>query len=123
VTTQIGTTIVTGAGGGIGSATARLLAGPGVQLALLDRKLNLLDKVATDCRAEGAEVFVAAADQADAEAVEAAVASIVAAQSDIRGLFANAGMGDSLRSSSSPMTNGVATSTSTCRVPSTSVRQ
>lgn len=62
--------LVTGAAGGIGSATARALGRERARLVLTDRDQAALDAVADALRAEGAEVLLArAVDLTDAEAV------------------------------------------------------
>ncbi|RYZ04311.1 MAG: SDR family NAD(P)-dependent oxidoreductase, partial [Comamonadaceae bacterium] len=48
------TALVTGAAGGIGSATARLFAQQGVAVALFDRDADGAERVAVDLRREGA---------------------------------------------------------------------
>jgi NADP-dependent 3-hydroxy acid dehydrogenase YdfG len=47
--------VITGAGSGVGAATARALAAEGWRLALLGRRATLLEEVASDC--PGAAVF------------------------------------------------------------------
>ncbi|MGN0062691.1 MAG: SDR family oxidoreductase [Nocardioides sp.] len=70
------TTLVTGAAGGIGAATARVLAGAGAHLALLDRDGEGLAAVADQARAAGAAtVSVHEVDVTDGDAVAAAVAA------------------------------------------------
>ncbi|TYJ55881.1 hypothetical protein B9479_003404 [Cryptococcus floricola] len=49
------TVVVTGASGGIGAATAVLFARAGANVALLARRQESLDKVAKQCKEEGAE--------------------------------------------------------------------
>lgn len=50
--------VVTGASSGVGAAFARGVAGPGVRLVLVARRRALLDEVAADAQAAGAEVEV-----------------------------------------------------------------
>lgn len=57
--------IVTGASSGIGRATAIELAAPDVRLSLVARRSELLDEVATLCRARGAECLVIPEDVSD----------------------------------------------------------
>ena len=56
------TILITGAGGGLGSAIARAYAGPGVTLALVGRNSPRLDQVAQECMSLGAAVFTACLD-------------------------------------------------------------
>ena len=65
--------LVTGAGGGIGSATARLFAAAGATLALVDRDTGPLSQVADEL---GATPY--AVDLRDEAAIDALVASVVA---------------------------------------------
>lgn len=67
--------IVTGAGSGLGEATARHLAALGAKLALLDRSSDAVQAVAKDT---GGMAF--SVDVSDVTAVEAAVATVVAEQ-------------------------------------------
>lgn len=87
------TAIVTGAAGEIGATTARRLAEEGAAVALLDRRVDLLDELAAELAEAGAEVAPFACDQTDREAVEATVAAASAALGPAEILFANAGYG------------------------------
>ena len=49
------TVIVTGGGGGIGSATCRRLAAEGAKVAVFDMNLDAADKVAQEIRAAGGQ--------------------------------------------------------------------
>lgn len=62
-----GRILVTGATGGLGSALARLYAGPGVFLALHGRDAAALEQLGEDCRRAGAEVELHAVDLSDRE--------------------------------------------------------
>ncbi|MFL6239812.1 MAG: SDR family NAD(P)-dependent oxidoreductase [Actinomycetes bacterium] len=65
------TALVTGASSGIGAAIARAFAAHGMRVALTARRANLLEQVASDCRAAGSpEVVVLTADLTDVEAAE-----------------------------------------------------
>lgn len=86
-------TIITGAGGDIGAATALRMAREGARLTLFDRKLELLAGTAARCREAGAEVEVVAVDQTHREQVEAGVGHAIAAYGGVDVLFANAGYG------------------------------
>jgi NAD(P)-dependent dehydrogenase (short-subunit alcohol dehydrogenase family) len=70
--------IVTGAGGGLGGATARLLAEDGIQLALLDVRQEPLEGLAAAIRGEGGVALTLAADLQEAGACEDAVAATIA---------------------------------------------
>ncbi|MFP5334853.1 MAG: SDR family NAD(P)-dependent oxidoreductase [Actinomycetes bacterium] len=72
--------LVTGAGTGIGRATALRYAERGARLTLVGRRAAPLDDVATRCREQGADdVLVRPADVTDAGACEKVVADVVAA--------------------------------------------
>jgi len=86
------TALVTGAGGDIGAAAARRLAGEGATLVLFDRKRELLDATVAAC-AEIADVHAFGVDQTDRAAVERAVAEACERTGRIDVLFANAGFG------------------------------
>ena len=78
--------LVTGAGSGLGEATARVLAAQGAALVLLDRDAERVHHVASDI---GGSAVVG--DVADPDTVEAAVRSAVAA-GPLRGLVCCAGI-------------------------------
>jgi NAD(P)-dependent dehydrogenase (short-subunit alcohol dehydrogenase family) len=85
--------LVTGAGGDIGAAAARQLAGEGARLVLFDRKLELLAATVSACRELGAEVVADAVDQTDRDRVARAIGSAWEKLGRIDVLFANAGYG------------------------------
>jgi NAD(P)-dependent dehydrogenase (short-subunit alcohol dehydrogenase family) len=87
------TAIVTGAGGGIGAATAERLAREGASVALFDRKEELLGETTAACEAAGANVLALEVDQTDRARVEEAVAGVASSLGRIDVLFANAGYG------------------------------
>lgn len=66
--------VVTGASAGVGRATVRELAAPGVRIGLIARGRAGLEAAAQDVRAAGGEALVLPCDVSDAEAVEAAAA-------------------------------------------------
>jgi 2,4-dienoyl-CoA reductase [(3E)-enoyl-CoA-producing], peroxisomal len=68
---------VTGGGTGITGGVARALAGAGVQVALVSRKLEHLQPAAEAINANGGKAIPVAADVRDPEAVENAVAATV----------------------------------------------
>lgn len=65
------TALVTGAAGGIGSATAARLAREGADLVLVDLEEDTLAETAAKVRAEGRTAFTFGADCTNADAVEA----------------------------------------------------
>lgn len=65
------TILLTGASYGIGAATARLLAVPGVRLLLVARTEARLSALATELKAEGADVVYHVLDLTDGAAVDA----------------------------------------------------
>ena len=85
------TVLVTGAGSGIGRCTAHELAALGAHVVLAGRKLEKLEAVEAEIRADGGEASHVAVDIREEEAVKAAVAGVVAARGRIHGLVNNAG--------------------------------
>src|SRR5215470_7039295 len=57
--------VVTGAGSGIGAATARLLGAAGASVALVGRRAELLEKTAEEVRTAGGRAVTVPADLAD----------------------------------------------------------
>jgi len=86
----MGTVIVTGAGTGVGAATARRLATGGWNVALVGRRANLLEEVAADIAKNGGKTVVIAADLAEAAAAETIVDRTVAAFGGLDALVNNA---------------------------------
>lgn len=84
---------VTGASSGIGAGLARHYARPGATLGLVARRAARLEAVARDVRAAGAEAHVYAADVADTDAMQAAIAAFLAAAGGADLVVANAGVG------------------------------
>jgi 3-oxoacyl-[acyl-carrier protein] reductase len=82
--------IVTGAGSGIGAATARALARSGWDVGLVGRRDGPLDAVATELRAIGASAHVAPADLAHAGAPRAVVEAVAQRLGRVDDLVANA---------------------------------
>lgn len=68
--------VVTGAGAGVGRATARAFAQAGYDVGLIGRDEHRLEAAAAEVRAHGRRACVAVADVADAPAVEAAADKI-----------------------------------------------
>jgi NAD(P)-dependent dehydrogenase (short-subunit alcohol dehydrogenase family) len=75
--------VITGASGGIGRATARAFARPGVRIALLARGERGLEGARREVESAGAEAFVIPTDVADEAQVEAAAAAVEARWSRI----------------------------------------
>ena len=84
--------LVTGAGSGIGAATAALFAREGARVGLLGRTVEKLERVAAAIRADGGECLVLQADVSDEAAVQAAVARIVSAWAGLDACVAVAGI-------------------------------
>lgn len=82
---------ITGAGTGIGEASARMLAAAGMTVVLTGRRAEPLEQTAESIRATGARAEVIALDVADRAAVFAAAAAIDRTYGRIDMLFANAG--------------------------------
>lgn len=89
-----GTAVVTGAAGGMGEHVARLLAGRGSDLVLVDRDGDRLDTVAAQIRAAhpGLSVTAETVDLAERDAVDALASRILAGHPEIRLLVNNAGV-------------------------------
>ncbi|WP_411348242.1 3-ketoacyl-ACP reductase [Paenibacillus sp. WLX2291] len=86
------TAIITGAGKGIGKATAELLASEGVHLGLLARTSGDLEQLQSELSGKyGVNVFTATADVANATDVRAAVSSLASSLGHVDILINNAG--------------------------------
>jgi 3-oxoacyl-[acyl-carrier protein] reductase len=85
--------LVTGAGKGIGRAIAIALAQDGVNVGLLARSENDLEKVAEELKAYGVKTSIATADVADINAVNSAIEKIKSELGFIDTLINNAGIG------------------------------
>ncbi|CAH2598905.1 Glucose 1-dehydrogenase [Rhodovastum atsumiense] len=85
------TIIVTGAGGGIGGATARRFATQGGRVAAFDRDLAAAERTVAAIVAEGGTAFAYACDITDRSAVETAVAATERELGPIAVLVNNAG--------------------------------
>lgn len=86
------TVVVTGAGTGMGRATAIRLADEGARVVLVGRRRAPLEEVAGEIAARGGAAEVVACDVAQGEAVAAAFAALGRSHGRIGGLFANAGV-------------------------------
>jgi NAD(P)-dependent dehydrogenase (short-subunit alcohol dehydrogenase family) len=71
--------IVTGAGQGIGAATARRMAQEGARVVLAARRLNLLQEVVAEIEAAGGTAMACSCDVSDEESVKQLVAATVQA--------------------------------------------
>lgn len=84
--------LVTGAGEGIGRATALALARSGAKVGLLGRTESNLEKVHKEISEAGGQSLTLVADITDPERMNAAVVQLTDAFGPIRLLFANAGI-------------------------------
>jgi 3-oxoacyl-[acyl-carrier protein] reductase len=82
--------IVTGAGRGIGRATAKLLATEGAKVAVLSLTPANVDAVVADIKAAGGTALGIAIDVSDANAIKPAIDTVVAAWGGIDILVNNA---------------------------------
>lgn len=87
------TVIVTGASAGIGAALCRRFAAEGADVALLARRRDALDSVASDVRALGRQAFPFECDVTRDGDVERAVEGVRNAAGHIDVVVANAGIG------------------------------
>ncbi|MGF1487024.1 MAG: SDR family NAD(P)-dependent oxidoreductase [Prochloraceae cyanobacterium] len=87
--------LITGASYGIGAATAEMLAAKleNISLVITARSKELLEKVASKCRASGAKVLVIPADLADTEAVKKLAKNAIEQFGGVDILINNAGYG------------------------------
>ncbi|HTD49281.1 MAG TPA: SDR family oxidoreductase [Acidimicrobiia bacterium] len=69
--------VITGGGTGIGRAAAHVLAGRGARVVLASRKVDNLERVASELRAGGHDTLVVPTDVRDADACEALIAQAV----------------------------------------------
>ncbi len=83
--------VVTGAGGGIGGATARRFGAEGARVACLDLDLASAEKVAADIAAAGGQALAQRCDITQRAEVDAAVAATLASLGPIDVLVNNAG--------------------------------
>ncbi len=86
----MGTVIVTGAGTGIGAAAARRLAAGGWKVALVGRRAELLDQVASEIAQAGGRAVPMALDLQDPSAAKAVVERTAQAFGEIDALVNNA---------------------------------
>jgi NAD(P)-dependent dehydrogenase (short-subunit alcohol dehydrogenase family) len=86
------TVLVTGAGGGLGRATALAFAAAGARIAALDKDIAGLESLRAELEARGAEALVIPCDITDAAACEHAVAATVQRFGTLDVLVNNAGI-------------------------------
>jgi NAD(P)-dependent dehydrogenase (short-subunit alcohol dehydrogenase family) len=84
--------LITGAGSGIGAATAESLADDGFGVALLGRGLPDLQQVSDRLERKGAKTLILRADVGDSEAMENAFQELVSRWSRLDAVVANAGI-------------------------------
>ena len=84
--------LITGATSGIGKACARRFAAGGYDLILTARRADMLAQIKNELEAEGTKVLTLVFDVRDAEAAEAAIASLDADWQRIDVLINNAGL-------------------------------
>ncbi|PMC37949.1 3-oxoacyl-[acyl-carrier-protein] reductase [Bacillus sp. UMB0899] len=84
--------LITGAGSGIGLATAMRLAKEGVKLGLVDLKKEKLEKVKHDIEVEGGKAIITDTDVSDPKRVEQSVKEIYEKWNRLDFVFANAGI-------------------------------
>lgn len=87
------TAIITGAGRGIGRATAIAFAKEGIHLGLIGRTIENLEKVAEEVAQYDVQVTIATADVSDNQSVLSAVEQIKSERGAIDILINNAGIG------------------------------
>jgi NADP-dependent 3-hydroxy acid dehydrogenase YdfG len=83
---------VTGAGGGIGEASAKALAASGAHVVLSGRRLEALERVVAEITLTGGHAETAQLDVVDAEATQAIADDVVARLGKIDIFMANAGI-------------------------------
>ena len=84
--------LVTGAGSGIGKATALRLAAEGCAIGVLTHTAEDADRLAEEIRVSGGTALALAADVSDEDAMKGAVADLVREHGRLDYLFANAGI-------------------------------
>lgn len=85
--------LITGGSAGIGEATARLFASKGYRVAIAARRLDRLESIAGDLRAQGAEILTLRTDVTKLEDIQNMVSATLHEFGEIDLLFNNAGFG------------------------------
>lgn len=83
------TVVVTGASSGVGAEFCRRIAAPDVRIVLIARRAELLEEVAQECRAKGADALTMPVDLRDLPATDARAKALADLQPDV--LVCNAG--------------------------------
>tara|TARA_R110000824_G_scaffold118960_18_gene272501 strand:- start:19005 stop:19796 length:792 start_codon:yes stop_codon:yes gene_type:complete len=86
------TAIITGAGSGIGRASALLFSQEGANLVIVDRVEDAVDETADMVRQAGGKVTSIAADAGDEDAVKGIVDHCIKQHGNIDAIYANAGI-------------------------------
>jgi gluconate 5-dehydrogenase len=84
--------VITGASSGLGADAARSYAKCGANLALLARRKEKLEALATELKSEAGEILVAECDVTSEESVKTAIAEVIAKFGKIDVLLNNAGV-------------------------------
>jgi hypothetical protein len=84
--------VITGASSGLGETTARYLAGKGAAVVLGARRIENLEKIATDIRAQGGKVEILQTDVTNAGEVKALIDKAVEAFGRLDVIINNAGL-------------------------------
>ncbi len=94
---QAQSAIVTGAGSGLGEATARELAQLGASVALFDLNLVSAERVAAEINAQGGKAIACPCDVTDSQSLQAAIDQAAAVLGPARILMSIAGIGAAKR--------------------------
>lgn len=84
--------LVTGAGSGIGRATAQLFANEGARVAVLGRTSEELESLAQEIEQQGGQALAITADISDPQAMKQAISRIESTWGGLHIVFANAGV-------------------------------
>jgi NAD(P)-dependent dehydrogenase (short-subunit alcohol dehydrogenase family) len=84
--------LITGAGSGIGEATAKRLAGEGAKIAALGRTRDELEKVVSSIERDGGEAIAITADISQPDEMEKAVETVIEKWGRLDIVLANAGI-------------------------------
>lgn len=84
--------LITGAGSGIGKATAILMAKAGVKIAALGRSADELKETVSEIEAVGGEAFILEADISQAQLMQQAIDKLMSQWGRLDIVFANAGI-------------------------------